>query len=289
MRCIHTVHSRRSPTRRRAPGRRSRAALAAMLSLALLVTACGDADVAEPASGTDAADDSPAGQADEPDADEASEDATLDDVAHDDAGEDATASPDASGSPSGADTAAGLSLSVDDDRLTVTAADGSTMVSIDLPGAEDERFVTAAVRPEPTDHDLDAVVATARDQHVYLHHLAVADGEAHLTGFPEHLQPHTAQPATFEIVWTPDGDSLVWTEPDAATAALRSVGWDGGPGTGERADDNATFSLDLPAEVRIDDITVVRDGRWTLELVDGDESFELTMERQADGALALPS
>jgi hypothetical protein len=90
--------------------------------------------------------------------------------------------------------------------------------------------------------------------------------------------------------WTPDARSIVWTETTGEDLVLRTVGWEDGPGTGRPADDNASFVLDLPADAHLDGFEVTEDGRWILLLRDGTGGLhEVPMERQADGALAIPA
>lgn len=273
-----------------------RISLLAVLAVAIIAAACGPAtdDVAsvdpdqdveveapldEDASPDDATADGSDGQTDEP-TPAAAPDEPADEPATEPETED----------DSDQHTAA-LTVGFDEHEVTVVATDGSEVVSFGLPDERLDRVTDVVVRPGATATELDAVVVVLRGEVYRLYHLEVTDGqEGVFTAFPDHLQPQDALEAVMTVTWTPDADSLVWTEPSGDGVVLRRVGWDDGPGTDRPADDNASFVLELPADVSIDGFEVIGDDRWTVQLTDGmGNPHEVVMERQADGALALPS
>jgi hypothetical protein len=157
---------------------------------------------------------------------------------------------------------------------------------------EGEIFHSYLVRPDAAVGSLDVVaLALAGERPVLYHVSARPDGAAVLAAFPDHLQPaHEVDASPPAFGWTPDAHSIVWTETTGEELVLRTVGWDDGPGTGHPADDNASFLLDLPADAHLDGFEVTDDGRWILLLRDGTGGLhEVPMERQADGALAIPA
>jgi hypothetical protein len=187
------------------------------------------------------------------------------------------------------DATATLTTAFDEDRLTVTGTDGSVKGTWERPNERLDSFTDVIVRPGATATELDAIVVVLRGEVYRLYHLEVSEGsDGAFTELPDYLQPQDVMESTIDVVWTPDVDSVLWTEPTPDGVTLRSFGWQDGPGTGRTADDNATFALDLPADVRIDGFTAQTDTRWTVKLVDGlGETHELAMERQGDGAIAL--
>lgn len=183
----------------------------------------------------------------------------------------------------------------DTELLLRTAEDGSRRLTLpdSAPGA---RFVSAALRPGSSEEGATVVTIVATADGYALRWVAIREGE------PESLRPF---PPRFghmltlpdreglepSITWTPDGGSIAltgWTSQGAAT--LQTVGWDDGPGTGEPATDNASFVLEpAPAGSRIAAWREIEPATWQAELesIDG-ERWILLVERQADGALALP-
>ncbi|GEM_PF-6170676 len=256
----------------------------ALLLVGAVLAACGQAT--DPAS--DAVDPAPV---EEPATEEP---ATEEPVAEAPASEDeAVAEEPTEPEPVPVERSGALEVVIDGRELTISRADGSILHVETLPADAEVEFQTVfediAVRPGATATHLDAIVATTRGESPRLHHLAVRGDEVRLELVPEHLQPQNVLEAWIVLAFTPDGDSVLWTEPSSEQPVLRSFGWDDGPGTGRRADDNAAFSLDLPMDVFIDGFVVHDETTWTLLLIDGiGEPHEVAMERQADGALALP-
>lgn len=294
-----------SPRSSRSTRRASSGAVALAL-IAVLVAACGGASEVDDA-GTQPADtagantevDEPAADTDEPATDEAPQPDPTDEDADDTS--DATTDPDDADDPDTSEEAPGvedegdaattrLTTDFDADEVSVLAADGSTLARLAVPDAQLDSFDDVVVRPGATATELDAIVVVLRGEVFRLYHLEVVDGETvELTEVPDHLQPQDVMESTMTLRWTPDADSVLWTEPTPEGVTLRSFGWEDGPGTDRPADDNAAFALDLPADVSIDGFEVLGDDRWTVQLIDGlGTAHELQMERQADGALALP-
>lgn len=164
--------------------------------------------------------------------------------------------------------------------------------------ADGTRFVAAALRPGSTEENatIVAIIAMGDGDGYAFRWLATGGGE------PERLQPFpprfrgmirlpTREGTDPSITWTPDAASIAvmgWTE--EGVASLLTVGWDDGPGTGEPATDNASFVLEpVPAGSRIVAWRQIAPATWHAELesVDG-ARWILLVERQADGALALP-
>jgi hypothetical protein len=263
-------------------------AFAALLVGAALLAGCGTAE------GTaDAIPSEPAA---------ASDDTTSEPVANDDASDtpaeptsettgpatDAAADTD-EGEPAGA--SGRLDVELDGTDLRVVDAEGARILGWSLPTEQGEVFHALLSRPEVPTGEVDAVVVTIRGEVPRLWHLRVLAGEdGALLPFPEHLQPQSEMEAVISVSWTPDAGSLLWTEPTSDGVTLRTVGWQEGPGTGRTADDHASFPLELPADATVDGTLVEADGTWTVSLLDGIGAWhELTMVRQADGALVLVS
>ncbi len=146
-----------------------------------------------------------------------------------------------------------LPLVVADGRdLVLVTADGERTVLTTLAAEGESTFLTVSVRPGSSVDDLQLVASTTAEGMVDLRFLHVVDGEVATStvldggyspagdaGSPEH---------GLDVVWSPDGDSLAWFEPSDTSDAvsLRTVGFsEDGPGTGDRATDNAAFTLSL--------------------------------------------
>lgn len=188
-----------------------------------------------------------------------------------------------------ASAAGRLDVELDGSELRVLDATGARLLGWELPTDQGEVFHALLSRPDVPEGEVDATVVTIRGEVPRLWHLRVREGQdGALLPFPDHLQPQSELEAVISVSWTPDAGSLLWTEPRADGVTLRTVGWADGPGTGRTADDHASFPLDLPADATIDGSVVEADGTWTVSLLDGIGTWhELTLVRQADGALAL--
>lgn len=285
-----TPHTPHTPASRRSRG----TAVLAVFAAAAIAAACGPAtgDVAAAGSQEDSEVEGPIDETASPDDATSDADGSVDP----DEGSTSTGGIDAAdreppSEDEGDDQTTTLTVGFDEQTVTVFATDGSELLGYGLPDERLEQVADVVVRPGATTTELDAVVVVLRGEVYRLYHLGVTDGrDGAFLAFPEHLQPQDVTEAVMTVTWTPDADSLVWTEPTGDGVVLRSVGWDDGPGTDRPADDNATFVLDLPADVSIDGFEVVSDHRWTVRMTDGmGTSHEVVMERQPDGALALPS
>ncbi len=261
----------------------------ALLLVGALITACGEQVEPTTDAPNDVVDEAPADAEGDTEAEEeASDETTVDDPEPESSTEEGVTDDNDAATDTGT-----IEVTIDGRELTVTNASGEVVFTETLAKDADDAFQDVfhaiAIRPGATATELDAIVATTRGEVARLHHLRVRAGtEVALEAIPEHLQPQDVMESSIVLGWTPDGDSVLWTEPTSDQPVLRTFGWDDGPGTGRQADDNASFALDLPMDVFVDGFTVGDDGSWTLLLTDGlGTTHELPMERQADGALAL--
>ena len=190
-----------------------------------------------------------------------------------------------------------FSVAFDERTLSVIGPDGvANSFEWELDRARGETITDVAVRPGASARELDAIVTVLRGELPHLYQLTVRNGtDAAFVEVPARLQPQRELEAVITPRFTPDGRSVLWTEPTGAGVSLRSIGWDAGAGTGRTADDNATFTLDLPADIAItgfrlagDDTAGATATAWTVLFTDGiGATHELPMARQSDGALSI--
>lgn len=197
--------------------------------------------------------------------------------------------------PAGATTL----VTTDGSRMQVTDLDGQVLGEVDPPAdaAEPLPITRLAVQPGSTPDDLTVVYlrADADCERVEVGWVRM-DGAIGEGGVLGGGQGYCAT----DPVWSPDGAAVAWMEQEpGGAAALQVHGWGpGGPGTGDPATDNARFDPDLPVgAVRATDWwwtdtddTGVR-GVISLSVTDPEgetRAFTLAVERQADGAIALP-
>ncbi|MCC5949229.1 MAG: hypothetical protein JJT89_12315 [Nitriliruptoraceae bacterium] len=180
-------------------------------------------------------------------------------------------------------------------ELRVVEPDGTTRHSVTL-GEEGGSTITAiAVRPGSTLDDLTAAVVTTAEGFWDLRTLRVVGDDVTLEVFPERFRPTVESGAGGEVLaplWAPDGRHLAWTERTGGEVALQTIGWEDGPGTDRTADDNARFTLEGGADVALQPLEWAGDdpSDWVLHFgVTGEPEvgYELRLERQGDGALAL--
>ncbi|MBW3620902.1 MAG: hypothetical protein KY461_11700 [Actinobacteria bacterium] len=165
-----------------------------------------------------------------------------------------------------------------------------------LPDEGESVFRAAALRPGSTRDDMVVVVVTSAEGMYDLRWLDVTDGEVgELEVFPQEYNLPSDSMSRQELVpvpvWSPDGRSVGWVVPaeDRDAATLRTVGWSDGPGTGDPADDNAAFDLEIgSSQAQALHWTAGEGSRSVLQVMAADGTvFDVHLERQGDGALAL--
>lgn len=156
--------------------------------------------------------------------------------------------------------------------------------------------VAVEVRPGATADDLTAVVTLFNGQQAWeLGVVRRVDGAfGSYERFPETYQSSGPAPRP---VFDPDGSSLAWVDSaPGEPPSVRVVGWADGPGTGDPATDNASFTLDTgdagagAAASLVDWSWFEQAGRtargtWWFA---GDGTATHPVERQSDGSIAVP-
>ena len=195
-------------------------------------------------------------------------------------------------------------LVTDGEDLFRMSHDGTRADTLYEGNRDDERsLVSFSIRPGSTEAVLDAIVLFGGEGGSRFFHMSLRDGQATMTELADQYQPNArflevpTRPA-----FSPDGRHVAWVEmPDDEQAegpTLRTIGWtDDGPGTGNTADDNASFTLtELPLQAyRVEDWVWDRDttetpGHLVLRAADGMiETVLAPIGRQGDGALFLPT
>lgn len=195
-------------------------------------------------------------------------------------------------------------------RIDLIGADGRVNV-LEMDAEGESWIMGLAVRPGSTADDYTAAVLTTAEGLWDLRHLHVVDGEVVTWEvFPEiqHRPTLSQEPVVGARVsgpvFSPDGAALAWIEGTWDAPDLRIIGWTSdGPGTGDRATDNTSFSLE-PEGLAAGQPFVVHEwiGPTTAADAGDDEltTLTLTLEepiagisylpigRQADGAWTLP-
>jgi hypothetical protein len=186
-------------------------------------------------------------------------------------------------------------------ELTLIGPAGPVVIA-SLAEEGESRFVSVRVRPGSTLDDLTLVALTTAEGMYDLRHLHLVDGE--VVTWEAFAQPYNpgfggnagSGVSIWGPLWSPDGEHLAWFEFGTGPATLRTIGWDGGPGTGEPATDNALFTLeDLPTQplVPMEWVDVPGSAGMTeIRATWGDFDagwFTIPLEIQGDGALAQPA
>ncbi len=192
-------------------------------------------------------------------------------------------------------------------RVVLVEGDGGELSTLFDPASEpgaDPTPMDLAVQPGSTPDDLTAVVLVATEGGPELRTLRHGPDGTTFEPIPGPLGlGGDAMFSSLQVpVWSPDGRHLAWAEQGSdGSWTLRTIGWDGGPGTGRPADDNASFGLDIgSSDVAITDWVWDTEGadgtaQGGLLLVygrdadggDGVGATRLPIERQGDGALAV--
>lgn len=181
-------------------------------------------------------------------------------------------------------------------ELRVRTPDGriETIHTLDRRG--ESVFVSASIRPGSTVDDATIVTLTRAEGMYDLRWIEISGGvPGELRAFDEPYRPTGGMTPIDEagptVAWAPDGRSIGWIEWSAdGETTLRTVGWRDGPGTGDAATDNAAFGVGpVPAGARIRAWTATGASTSRIDVAgpDGGE-WSITVERQGDGALALP-
>jgi hypothetical protein len=181
--------------------------------------------------------------------------------------------------------------------LVLHGPDGARTLST-LPAEGESTFVSARVRPRSTLDDLTVVALVRAEGMLDLREYRWDGSDLAWDYLPDHLQPGVgddaeAGPQAHGPVWSPDGEHLAWFEfGTGAAPTLRVIGWDDGPGTGEPASDNASFTVDTRGQLPLIPAEWVASPDGTTELravaLDSNEGwYSLPVEIQADGAVAL--
>lgn len=181
-------------------------------------------------------------------------------------------------------------------ELRLRTADGGVETIYTLEPRGESVFVSASVRPGSTVDEATIVTVTQAEGMYDLRWIEISGGvpgELQLFGAP--YRPTSGMTPIDEagptVAWAPDGGSIGWIEWSAdGETTLRTVGWGDGPGTGDTATDNAAFGVEpIPAGGRIRAWTATGTSTSRIDVV-GPEggAWSITVERQGDGALALP-
>ncbi len=201
----------------------------------------------------------------------------------------------------------------DDTTVSLIRADGSSQELVTFPAEGESTVVDVAVRPGSTATDLTVAITTRAEGTFDVRWLRVVDGEVATdidpvgtdfpappiegaNGFPLGV-PDLQDGREPAAVWSPDGDLLaaVVRPSEGAPLELRTIGWtDGGPSD----DPNlaATFALDTDRSLTVrrwvwtdDTDAVAREGALLLLDELAGEAFTVRLDRQGDGAPAIPA
>ncbi|MEX2504618.1 MAG: hypothetical protein WD378_07190 [Egicoccus sp.] len=183
--------------------------------------------------------------------------------------------------------------------LVLHGPDGE-QVLYTLPAEGESSFLSVAVRPDSTVDDLTIVALHLAEGMQDFRTYRYVDGELSV----EYWERQDFQPgfgggsgdavAAFGPVWHPAGDKLAWIEMGTSGVPnLRIIGWtDDGPGTGNTADDNTSFTLDEFEGIAVEPLEWIDlgGGQTEIRAVAGDffdQWISIPVEIQADSAAAL--
>jgi hypothetical protein len=186
--------------------------------------------------------------------------------------------------------------------LVLHGPDGQKVIYT-LPAEGESSFLSVAVRPGSTVDDLTLVALHRAEGMQDFRTVHYVDGELATVEYwtrPE-FQPGFGGAlgggvAAFGPVWHPAGDKLAWIEMGTSGVPnLRIIGWtDDGPGTGNTADDNTSFTLDEFEGIVVEPLEWVDLGGGQTEIRGVAEDFftqwiAIPIEIQADNAAAMSS
>ena len=181
-------------------------------------------------------------------------------------------------------------------ELLLRDADGEVEVIYTLDPTGESFFVSAAARPGSTSDDATIVTITQAEGMYDLRWLEIIDGDVGELAVADSPYRPASEMTPVDgigpaVAWSPGGGSVGWIEWNAAgDTTLRTFGWSDGPGTGADATDNAAFGVEpIPAGSRIMAWTATDGAMSRIDVSGPDGSpWTITIERQGDGALALP-
>lgn len=181
-------------------------------------------------------------------------------------------------------------------ELHLRTPDGRVETIYTLDARGESVFVSTAARPGSTVDDATIVTVTQAEGMYDLRWIEISAGvPGELRLFDVPYRPTSAMTPIDDagptVAWAPDGGSIGWIEWSAdGETTLRTVGWRNGPGTGDAATDNAAFGVGpIPAGARIRAWTATGASMSRIDVAGPDGgAWSITVERQGDGALALP-
>ena len=185
-------------------------------------------------------------------------------------------------------------------ELLLVEPDGTTRTLYTFPSEGHSTIAGVSVRPGSTPEDLTVALLTQAEGMYDVRWLRAVDGGSDGAQLFEHPEAQLGTPIEDgnvpHPVWSPEGDLLAFvsTAPDGSDE-LTVIGWDEDAPTDDPNRAIASFGVDaetLRAEqwVWTDDAEgVARQGELLLSDPAGDGLYALPLERQGDGAVALPA
>lgn len=184
--------------------------------------------------------------------------------------------------------------------LVLVEPDGTTRTLYSFPSEGHSSIAGVSVRPGSTVDDLTVALLTQAEGMYDVRWLHAVDGETDGAQLFEDPSAQLGTPVESgnvpHPVWSPEGDLLAFLSTSAdGSGELTVIGWDEDAPTDDPNRAIAQFGVDaegLRAEewVWTDDAEgVARRGELLLSETTGEELSGLPLERQADGAVALPA